>query len=48
MIVVNNTTTVVCLTLTLNTVRDITPAEIKIMGDSIRTPHIVSKTMTMK
>ena len=45
---IDNTTIIVCLILTLIsiTVRDITPAEIKIMRDSTRIPHIVSKTMT--
>ena len=44
---IDNTIIVVCptLTLTSKTVRDITPAEIKIMRDSTRIPHIVSKTM---
>ena len=45
---IDNTKIIVCLTLTLisKTVRDITPAETKIMRDSIRIPHNVSKTMT--
>ena len=45
---IDSTIIIVCLTLTLTskTVRDITPVEIKIMRDSIRIPHIVSKTMT--
>ena len=40
--------TIVCLTLTFTskTVRDITPAETKIMRDPTRIPHAVSKTMT--
>ena len=44
---IDNTIIIVCLTLTLTykTIRDITPAETKIMRDSIRIPHIVSKTM---
>ena len=46
--IIDNTTVMVCLTptLILNTVRDITPAEIKTMRDSILTPHTVSETMT--
>ena len=45
---IDNTIIIVCLTLTLisKTVRDITPAETKIMRDSTRIPHTVSKTMT--
>ena len=44
---IDNTITMVCLTqiLTSKTIRDITPVEIKIMRDSTRIPHIVSKTM---
>ena len=44
---VDNTITIVCLTptLTSKTIRDITPVEIKVMRDSTRIPHIVSKTM---
>ena len=44
---IDNTIIIVCLTLTLTskTVRDITPAEIKIKRDSTRIPHIVFKTM---
>ena len=45
---IDNTIIIVCLTLTLTskTIRDITPAEIKIMRDSTRIPHTISKTMT--
>ena len=45
---IDNTIIIVCLTLTLTykTIRDITPAETKIMRDSIRIPHTVSNTMT--
>ena len=44
---IDNTITIVCLTqiLTSKTIRDITPVRIKIMRDSTRIPHIVSKTM---
>ena len=44
---IDNTITIVYLTqiLTSKTIRDITPDEIKIMRDSTRIPHIVSKTM---
>ena len=44
---IDNTITIVCLIqiLTSKTIRDITPAETKIMRDSTRIPHIVSKTM---
>ena len=44
---INNTITIVCLTqiLTSKTIRDITPVEMKIMRDSTRTPHTVSRTM---
>ena len=45
---IDNTIIIVCLTLTLTSkmVRDITFVEIKIMRDSTRIPHTVSKTMT--
>ena len=45
---IDNTTTIVCLTRILisKTVRDITPAETKIMRNSTRIPHTVSKTVT--
>ena len=44
---IDNTIIIVCLTLTLTskTIRDITPVEIKILRDSTRIPHLVSKTM---
>ena len=44
---IDNTITIVCLIqiLTSKTIRNITPAETKIMRDSTRIPHIVSKTM---
>ena len=41
---IDNTIIIVCLV--SKTARDITPAEIKIMRDSTRIPHTVSKTMT--
>ena len=45
---IDNTIIIVCLTQILisKTIRDITPAETKIMRDSTRIPHMVSKTMT--
>ena len=45
---IDNTIIIVCITLTSTskTVRDIIPAETKIMRDSTRIPHTVSKTMT--
>ena len=48
MTTIDNTTVIVCLTLTLifKTVRDITPAETKTKRDSTRISHTVSKTMT--
>ena len=45
---IDNTTIIVCLTLTLisKTIRDIAPAETETMRDSTRIPHTVSKTIT--
>ena len=45
---IDNTTIIVCLTLTLTskTIRDIAPAETETMRDSTRIPHTVSKTIT--
>ena len=44
---IDNTITIVCLIqiLTSKTIRDITPVGIKIIRDSTRIPHIVSKTI---